>query len=53
MVGLEPNGVIFGISWATGNKILLNTLHIATIDKTETSEIAPGGFLKTYWTSKK
>jgi len=53
VAGLGPNGIIFGISWITDNKIILNTLHIATIDKEETSEIAPGVFFKTYWTSKK
>ncbi len=54
MAGLGPNGIIFGISWVTGNKIIiLNTLHIATLDNVETSEIAPGVFFKTYWTTKK
>ena len=50
--GMEKNGIIFGISWVTGNQVILNTLHFAQIDKLEADEIAPGVNFKTYWLPK-
>ena len=52
IAGGESNGLIFGISWVTGNQIILNTLQFAPIDEVENTEIAPGVIFSTYWLTK-
>ena len=46
--GGEPDALILGISFDTGKQILLNTLHIARLDKQMSSELDNGLFITTY-----
>jgi hypothetical protein len=50
--GGEKDGIIFGISWVTDNRVILNTLHYALLDKVEAVEIAPNVYFKSYWLPK-
>jgi hypothetical protein len=46
--GGDPDAIILGISFATKNQILLNTLHIAKPDHSASSEIDAGIVVKTF-----
>ena len=50
--GSESNSVILGISFSTKNQVLLNTLHIAEMGRTSSSELAPGLIVKTSMAKK-
>jgi len=45
--GGDPGDLILGISFATNNQILLNTVHIARPDKPTSSELDKGLFITT------
>jgi len=46
--GGDPDAIILGISFATKNRILLNTLHIAKPDGPTSSEIDNGIVVRTF-----
>lgn len=46
--GADPDCLIIGVSFFSGDKILMNTLHIAYPEKRESSEIASGLVISTY-----
>ena len=46
--GGEPDGILMGISFSTGSRVLLNTLHHAKADHTSKSQLDRGLFVATY-----
>ena len=45
--GSESDSVLLGISFSTKDQVLLNTLHIAEMGRTSSSELVPGLIVKT------
>ena len=45
--GSDPDAILVGVSFATKDQVLLNTLHIAEMGKTTTSQLARGLFVVT------
>ena len=50
--GSESDSVLLGISFSTKDQVLLNTLHIAEMGRTSSSELAPGLIVKTSMAKK-
>ena len=46
--GAEPGGVLLGISFATKNQIVLNTLHFAAPNRSSEMLLDPGLLIRTY-----
>ena len=46
--GGERTGMILGVSFMSANRVWLNTLHFAEVDRQSTSTLAPGIVVKTY-----
>ena len=46
--GGEMNGMILGVTFTSANRVWLNTLHFAEIDRPSTSTLAHGIVMKTY-----
>jgi len=49
----EPDALLLGVSFDDGKQILLNTIHIAEIDKPSTSEVDRGIVVKTFTVRQK
>ena len=50
----DPDALILGVSFASKDRVWLNTLHVAFSDRPATTELAPGVSLKSYpWVSAK
>ena len=45
--GSDPDAILVGVSFATKDRVLLNTVHIAEMGKTTTSQLATGLFVVT------
>ena len=46
--GGESDGMILGVSFMTSQRVWLNTLHIAAVDRPASSTLAKGVVVKTY-----
>jgi hypothetical protein len=46
--GADPGVILFGVSFSTGKQVLLNTIHIAEVDKESTSELDRGLAVRTF-----
>lgn len=46
--GADPDDLILGVSFATKNQVVLNTIHIARPDSASTSEVDRGIVVKTF-----
>lgn len=44
----DTDALILGISFATKHQILLNTLHVANVDRKSTAELDKGLYIITY-----
>jgi hypothetical protein len=45
--GSDPDAILLGVSFDTGNQILLNTIHVAEIDKPTQTTLASGLIIRT------
>jgi len=46
--GADPGAIIFGVSFAAKNQILLNTIHVAKVNNESKSEIDFGIIVRTF-----
>ena len=51
--GTDPGVILLGLSFSTKKQVLLNTIHVAPLDKAFTSEIDPGLTVRTFPISDK
>jgi hypothetical protein len=51
--GTDPGVILLGLSFSTKKQVLLNTIHVAELDKAFTSEIDPGLTVRTFPISHK
>lgn len=51
--GTDPGVILLGLSFSTKKQVLLNTIHVAQLDKAFTSEIDPGLTIRTFPISHK